>query len=54
MTVDDREAGELIALFVGILAFPVALYVLWKIEREQADAVLDNIRWQVRTRHDEP
>lgn len=45
---DERNAGKFIALFLGLLMPPVAIYLLWKIERDQANAVLDNIRREAR------
>lgn len=42
----------LIAGIIGLLCPPLALYALWRIDREQAEAVLANLQREVRLRAD--
>lgn len=37
-----------ICTVLGLLMFPLAIYILWRIERDQADAVLSNIQREIR------
>lgn len=45
---NDRAAGMAISAFICVLMPPVAIYLMWRVQRDQADAVLANIQREIR------